>query len=73
MQLRDVMKARVKENSRDLDVLFWLSRAALEIIAQAGLGRSMDPLTDDAANEFADAMRSFQFVVPLLLVEQIAN
>ena len=32
---------------------------ALELIGQAGLGYSFDPLTADSSDEFADAVKAF--------------
>ena len=33
----------------EVEVLSWLSRAALELIGRGGLGYSFDPLTEDGA------------------------
>jgi len=32
-----------------VDVLSWMSRTALELVGQAGLGYSFDTMTDEAA------------------------
>ena len=60
-QLRDVMIERVQSGPKEMDIFVWLSRTALELIGQGGLGHSFDPLTQDAPpNEFANAVKSFQ-------------
>ncbi|KAH9941852.1 cytochrome P450 [Epithele typhae] len=43
----------------ELDVLAWMGRTALELIGQAGLGHSFDPLTADTPDEFATIVKSF--------------
>ena len=39
-------------------MLSWISRAALELIGQAGLGRSLDSLDGDKASPYGEAMKS---------------
>lgn len=63
----------MKEQPKELDVLFWLSRTALELIAQGGLGSSLDPLTDDVPNEFAHAIKTFQSVFHRFVLERITD
>ena len=41
----------------------WMGRTALELIGQAGLGYSFDPLTADSPNEFAEAVKAFMSVL----------
>ncbi|KAI0628906.1 cytochrome P450 [Trametes polyzona] len=48
----------------EVDILEWMGRAALELIGQAGLGYSFDPLVSDSADEFCHALKGFQ---PLLM------
>lgn len=43
-------------------MLNWMSRAALELIGQGGLGYSFDPLLDDRHNEFGDALTRLLYV-----------
>ncbi|KAI0716897.1 cytochrome P450 [Earliella scabrosa] len=43
----------------ELDMLAWMTRTALELIGQAGLGYSFDPLVADAMDEFGRAVKSF--------------
>ncbi|EJF60519.1 cytochrome P450 [Dichomitus squalens LYAD-421 SS1] len=43
----------------EVDMLVWMSRTALELIGQAGLGYSFDPLVSDTPDEFATAIKMF--------------
>lgn len=61
----------MKEGPKELDVLFWLNRTALELIGQGGLGYSFDPLTEDVPNEYADAVKTFQSVLFLALERNV--
>ncbi|KAL1946289.1 hypothetical protein VTO73DRAFT_15416 [Trametes versicolor] len=45
--------------STDIDVLAWMSRAALELIGQGGIGYSFDPLIEDISDAYADAAKYF--------------
>ena len=40
-----------------------MGRVALELIGQTGLGYSFDPLTENKADEFAVAIKTFQYVL----------
>lgn len=51
--------------SADIDVLGWMSRAALELIGQAGIGYSFDPLTEDVPDAYAEAVKDFACVLVL--------
>ncbi|KAF8809815.1 cytochrome P450 [Phlegmacium glaucopus] len=46
-KLRDAFAHRTKDGPREIDVLSWMARTALELIGQSGLGYSFDPLTED--------------------------
>ena len=43
-------------------MLAWMGRTALELIGQAGLGYSFDPLVEESADEFAVAVKMLQYV-----------
>ena len=45
-------------------MLKWTSRAALELVGQGALGYSFDPLVEDVADPFAEAVKSFLWVIP---------
>lgn len=56
-QLRAAVASHVGFSATDVDVLPWMPRAALELIGQAGLGHSFDPLTSEERNEYGDALK----------------
>ncbi len=39
-------------------MLGWMGRTALELMGQAGLGYSFDPLVADAADEYGTALKN---------------
>ena len=41
----------------EVDMLSWMGRTTLEILGQAGLGYSFDPLTEDRPDDFANAVK----------------
>ncbi|KAH9941840.1 cytochrome P450 [Epithele typhae] len=61
-QLVQALEARVdvKASSTEIDVVQWMGRTALELIGQAGLGVSFDPLVADKADELAETIKEFQ-------------
>ncbi|KAI0761511.1 cytochrome P450 [Trametes elegans] len=61
-QLQKGIEERVvrTQGSVELDMLSWMGRTALELIGQAGLGYSFDPLVADSADEFGVAIKAFQ-------------
>ncbi|KAJ2922914.1 hypothetical protein H1R20_g14188, partial [Candolleomyces eurysporus] len=46
-KLRDTILRQVSDGPRNIDMLQWMTRTALELIGQSGLGYSFDPLTED--------------------------
>ena len=62
-KLQDAIEMRVKavdELDAEVDILAWMGRTALELIGQAGLGHSFDPLVSDSADEFGAAVKATQ-------------
>ena len=52
-----------------LDINYWISRAALEIIGQAGLGYSFENLDDEnATTEYARAVKDLLLVILLSIL-----
>lgn len=45
-----------------VDIMAWLSRAALELVGQGGLGVSMDTLGDPTPNPLADSVKMMMWV-----------
>lgn len=59
-RLRTTLKAKVKDGSQEIDVLRWMSRTALELIGQSGMGYSFDNLVDDQPNHpYSNSMKRF--------------
>ncbi|KAF8183391.1 cytochrome P450 [Pholiota molesta] len=47
-KMRDTIGQKVKDGPQEVDVMSWMTRTALELIGQSGLGYSFDPLLEDA-------------------------
>ncbi|KAI0054807.1 cytochrome P450 [Artomyces pyxidatus] len=59
-QLQEVLKRQVEGGARELDLLEYLGRLALELIAQGGLGYTFDSLNyDHEENEFSKAIKQY--------------
>ncbi|KAH9941249.1 cytochrome P450 [Epithele typhae] len=57
-RFRDAMLARIKgDHWTEIDMLGWLGRTALELVGQAGLGRSLDSLEGDHASAYGEAVK----------------
>ncbi|KAJ7127137.1 cytochrome P450 [Mycena epipterygia] len=59
-RLRDVLESKVQNGPQEVDLLLWMSRTALELVAQAGLGYSLDTLTDDAIPRYVQSVKKLQ-------------
>ncbi|RPD65200.1 cytochrome P450 [Lentinus tigrinus ALCF2SS1-7] len=72
-RLRDAVSARVDEgNWTEIDMMDWISRTALELVAQAGLGSSLDSLEEDTPSPYGEALKSFvPALVPLALFRRV--
>lgn len=62
-QMRDVIKSQLVDSDgpQELNMLDYLSRTALELIGQAGLGYSFNALDMEKENTFATAAKQFQY------------
>ncbi|KAI1784550.1 cytochrome P450 [Ganoderma leucocontextum] len=60
-KLQTAIESRIPGNGDlvELDMLTWMARTALELIGQAGLGYSFDPLVSDKPDDFAVAVKAF--------------
>ncbi|KAJ3480638.1 hypothetical protein NLI96_g8207 [Meripilus lineatus] len=56
---------RNPSGSGDIDILDWMSRAALELIGQGGLGHSFDPLVEESQSVFTNAIKDTLTALPL--------
>ena len=62
-QMRDAVLRRTnKETYTEIDMLGWMSRTALELVGQAGLGISLDSLEDEGSGPYGEALKSFMCV-----------
>lgn len=57
-KLRDVLVRMTKGCSAEVDMMDWMTRAALEIIGQGGLGYSFDSLNDKIENSYGNAAKT---------------
>ncbi|KAJ3559692.1 hypothetical protein NM688_g189 [Phlebia brevispora] len=57
-RLRDAISAQSDTQGKEIDILNWMSRTALELIGQGGLGYSFDPLVTTAHNSYGDSLKA---------------
>lgn len=53
----------MKGGKRELDILNWMTRTALELVGQGGLGHSFDSLDSDGLNPFAEELKALMYVL----------
>ncbi|EMD35778.1 hypothetical protein CERSUDRAFT_115731 [Gelatoporia subvermispora B] len=71
-RLRTAIVADVnKGDNKDIDMMRWMTRTALEMIGQAGMGYSFDSLVEENSNEYGIAMKSLIPTLDKLLIERI--
>ncbi|RDX41898.1 cytochrome P450 [Lentinus brumalis] len=58
-KLRDALRKVLGSEAKEVDVLKWTGRTALELLGQGALGYSFDPLVEDVTDPFAEAVKSF--------------
>ncbi|KAL0954819.1 hypothetical protein HGRIS_003764 [Hohenbuehelia grisea] len=57
-QLQDTLSTKLESAPQEIDMLRWMSRTAVEIIGQSGLGYSFDSLKgDDAEHPYINVMK----------------
>ncbi|KAJ6544810.1 cytochrome P450 [Mycena vulgaris] len=59
-RLRAALEFKVQEGPQEVDVLLWMTRTALELVGQAGLGHSFDTLTDDEVPAYVKSVKQLQ-------------
>ncbi|KAF8183371.1 cytochrome P450 [Pholiota molesta] len=75
-KLRDTIAQKVKDGPQEVEVMSWMTRTALELIGQSGLGYSFDPLTEDgkqhpyskAVKQLVPALFKLNMAVAFLLL-----
>ncbi|KAJ7234370.1 cytochrome P450 [Mycena haematopus] len=73
-KLRTGLASKVANGPEEVDILHWLSRCALELIGQGGLGYSFDNLGDNSGNDqpvhpYSEALSGIQ---PLIIQLSLA-
>jgi cytochrome P450 len=56
--LRDSIAAQVKDGPREINMLEWFTRTALELVGQGGLGHSFDSLKGSTVNPYSKAIKN---------------
>ncbi|KAF7344511.1 Rint-1 family protein [Mycena sanguinolenta] len=59
-RLRAALEARVQQGPREIDLLVWMTRTALELIGQAGLGHRFDDLVTDEVPAYIRSAKEMQ-------------
>ena len=59
MQLQTAIQSQVEHGPKDLDILAWMGRTALELLGRGGLGYSFDPLVSESKDDFTDSVKGF--------------
>ncbi|KAG6813897.1 hypothetical protein H0H92_005746 [Tricholoma furcatifolium] len=73
-KLEKAIKLQLANGQQEIDILQWMSRAALEMIGQSGLGYSFDPLVPDAKpHPFAEAAKAFVSVLTIVMLDSVTN
>lgn len=62
LQMSNGIETEVGNKVTTVDIMAWLSRAALELVGQGGLGVSMDTLGDPTPNPLADSVKMMMWV-----------
>ncbi|OSD05201.1 cytochrome P450 [Trametes coccinea BRFM310] len=57
-KLRSAIETQVRSGETEVDMVGWMARTALELMGQAGLGYSFDPLLADSKDEFGEALKN---------------
>ncbi|KAI0676257.1 cytochrome P450 [Trametes maxima] len=58
-RLRQALMVQVGDRPTEVNLSKWMGRTALELIGQAGLGYSFDPLVEERSDTLGDALKSF--------------
>ncbi|KAI0696779.1 cytochrome P450 [Cerioporus squamosus] len=78
---RDAILQRIPAGAKDgveVDMLSWMGRTTLEVLGQAGLGYSFDPLIEDRPDDFSNAVKDLfpqlaKTILPRLLPSYVAD
>ncbi|KAI5121966.1 hypothetical protein M0805_002036 [Coniferiporia weirii] len=76
--LREVLENQVRDGPKEMNVMKWISRAALEYIGQGGLGYKFDALDESIENEYSSSVKlltptSAKLQLPQLLLPPLVK
>ncbi|TCD71091.1 cytochrome P450-dit2 [Steccherinum ochraceum] len=57
-KLRGAINKQVLDGPKEIDLMQWFTRTALELLGQGGLGHSFDSLEDDTENTFTEDLKT---------------
>ncbi|THH09099.1 hypothetical protein EW145_g2244 [Phellinidium pouzarii] len=77
-QLREVLVREVRNGTEEVNVMSWMSRAALEFIGQGGLGYTFGALDEGKRNAYSESIRllsytNFSLMLPRQFLPWISN
>ena len=62
MKFKEVLKHQIQGEESEINLMKWLSRAALEYIGQGGLGYTFEALDETKTSTYSEAIKIFRFV-----------
>ncbi|KAJ6577198.1 cytochrome P450 [Mycena capillaripes] len=62
-RVRATLERKVRSGPQEIDLLLWNTRLALELVGQAGLGHSFDPLVDDEIPPYIQSVKKLQITM----------
>ncbi|KAJ2931689.1 hypothetical protein H1R20_g5421, partial [Candolleomyces eurysporus] len=71
-QLGDTFMKKASKGPQEIDMVTWMTRAALEIVAQSGLGTSFSPVTEEhPEHSFITAVKELGPLMTVLLLPRL--
>ncbi|KAJ7170583.1 cytochrome P450 [Mycena crocata] len=67
-RLRTALETKVQNGPQEVDMLLWMSRTALELVGQAGLGYSFDTLKDDEIAPYVRSIKNLQITMTRMAI-----
>ncbi|RPD74082.1 cytochrome P450 [Lentinus tigrinus ALCF2SS1-7] len=58
-KLRLAIERSITDGPAEIDMVNWMGRTTLEVMGQAGLGYSFDPLVEDSTDSYGTALKMF--------------
>lgn len=68
-KLREAIDGRIAAGAKEIDIAGWMSRTALELVGQGGLGHSFDPLIEETSDEYTEAVKALVCVLVCSLLD----